>query len=156
MTTKFWTAKEGDHIRLAMHNEGFDWVIQHGSLTDRISYEPVRNEEGLRRSLLALVTKKDANLELWHRSKDHLSVSVQGEHAFVQWTKGAYGDGAPYLTTWTNVKDSGDDVEFLVGDTPTPIERGRCIPVETMVRIVLHFFRENELLQEEGLTWKAV
>jgi len=52
------------------------------------------------------------------------------------------------------VKNSEDYVEFLVGDTPTPIERARCIPIETMVRIVLHFFRENELLREEGLTWR--
>jgi len=83
MTTLFWTPREGDQIIQAMHHEGFDWVIQHGSLIDRISYEPVRNEEGLRRSLLALGTKEDANLELWHRSKEHLYVSVHGRDAVV-------------------------------------------------------------------------
>ena len=155
LPTKFWTPEESDDIRQAIHNKGFAWVIQHGSLIDRIAYEPVRSEEGLRRTLLQLPSKKDRNLELWHESDDHLNVSVEGELAFVQWTKGAYGDGAPYMTTWTKKKAS-DYVEFLVGDTPTPIESGRCVPIETMVRVVLHYYNHRELLRERGLTWKAV
>ena len=128
------------------------WVIQHGSRTWATYYEPINNKGRLRSALLKLGRKDDPNLVLQHKSGNYLNVSVQGPHAFVQLTRDA--TDSAYLTPFQKGLPRNRRIEVPVGDTPTTFPLNRCVSLETMVRIVLHWYEHEEL--PAWVTWKEI
>jgi Immunity protein Imm1 len=60
----------------------------------------------------------------------------------------------PYLMAVnSNLRDSEGEVEFLMGDTPTPVSKRYCLPLDAFVEIVAEFVqtgeRKREVLWEE-------
>jgi hypothetical protein len=53
----------------------------------------------------------------------------------------------------SNLRDSEGEVEFLMGDTPTPVSKRYCLPLDAFVEIVAEFVqtgeRKREVLWEE-------
>lgn len=124
------------------------WVIEYAE-----SREAVHTAEQLCRRLLLLCDQVDPNLDLIHESGDYLSISVKGPWVLVRFTRGTLDP--PYLSASVGAVTSDNDgayFEFLIGDTPTPVPRDRCVSIKIMLRIAQYFF-EHEALPD-WIEWK--
>ena len=80
-----------------------------------------------------------------------LTIGFANDCASVQYSA---SDGSPpYLMAVTNEFDDGEFVEFLAGNTPTPIPRRFCLPTEQVLGIASAFVergaRPNAVVWEE-------
>ena len=62
----------------------------------------------------------------------------------------------PYLMATTpDAKRSGDgEIEFLMGDTPTPILKRYCLPLDIIKKIAVHFLKTGE--RSSAVEWEEV
>jgi hypothetical protein len=65
-------------------------------------------------------------------------------------------DGStPYLmAVATSEQDSNEDMEFLCGDTPSPVARRYCVPFETAKQIAGHFIETGN--RWPGVSWEEI
>ena len=64
--------------------------------------------------------------------------------------------GAPpyQMATAEDAFDDDEAVEFLAGDTPTPIPRRFCMPIEKVKCVVLDFLRDGQ--KSPGVAWEEI
>jgi len=111
--------------------------------------ETIGTEQELRQKLWELRTGEDPTLILEHKSGDQLFVTVKGSYAGLSFRPALWGK--PSLTASTDPRfradpeSESDWFEFSVGGTPTPVPKDRCIPFETGVEVVIHYFRHESL-----------
>jgi len=82
-----------------------------------------------------------------------LTLGIGGKIGFVQHSP-SDGD-TPYLLAVTPEKQCQQEyVEFLIGDTPTPIPRRFCIPFEMVKKIAAHFIETGE--RSPTVSWEEI
>lgn len=116
---------------------------------------PIATVEELRERLVKLRSRDDPTLILEHQSGDGLFVTARGPYAGLSFRPVAWGK--PSLAASTdprfraNEETVSDWFEFSVGGTPTPVPKDRCIPFETAVEVVLHYFLHGSL--PDNVSW---
>lgn len=76
------------------------------------------------------------------------TIGIGMPYGFVKYSQ---GDEPPYLVALadknTLKSNPNDEVEFITGGTPTPIEKAYCLALEQVVEIMTHYFQNKELPQ---------
>jgi hypothetical protein len=86
----------------------------------------------------SLDTRKPFLFELRGNDGFMLTVGFAGDHGCVQY--GSSDGSPPYLLALTEAPADGSQfIEFLAGDTPTPIPRRFCLPIKQVEEIAIHF-----------------
>ena len=87
-----------------------------------------------------------------------LLIGIGGALGCVQYSS---SDGSPpYLVAVAKDRQYLDDdqsdlqVEFLAGDTPTPIPMRRCLPYQLVKQLVVFFFRTGD--RSPDVLWEEV
>ena len=91
-------------------------------------------------------------VELIASAGERLMIGAGAPVSFVQYTG---KDGIPpYLCAVANPMTRNDDVEFLIGDTPTPIPAQFCIPFEGALEIAKEFCSSGK--RSEKFRWVEI
>ncbi len=82
-----------------------------------------------------------------------LMVGFAGNCGSVQYSP---SDGSPpyLMAVPDDVVDDGNFVEFLAGNTPTPIARRFCLPIEQIEKIAYDFIEQGDKSGE--VTWEEI
>lgn len=82
-----------------------------------------------------------------------LTVGFAGDRGCVQHSPG--NGSPPYLMAVLNdARDDGEFVEFLAGDTPTPIPRRFCLPIERVATVVDEFLAQGS--RSGAVAWEEI
>jgi len=129
-----------------------EWTLEH----DEEEVE-VESEQQLRDILLSLPADKEPCVLLEHFSGDYMTVAANGlvvAIVFQPNSRHKVGLSASMDPRFhANPDKEGDWYEFLVGGTPTPVPKDRCIPQEIAIEVVVHFFRHRALLDK--VAWRS-
>jgi hypothetical protein len=102
---------------------------------------------------LSSFLKRDPGiLEIVSPEGTRLHLGLGGRYACAQIT--AANSLPPYLVAQAGETTASEDVEFLLGDTPTPVVPEECISVPEAVRIAEHFFDTGQ--PDPTITWKKI
>jgi hypothetical protein len=113
----------------------------------------VRDREELFAQLDSVRDREPFGCELEGENGFKLTLGIGKDAGFVQHSP---ADGnTPYLVAVAPDKYCDQDyVEFLVGDTPTPIPQRFCIPFEMVKEIAAHFVETGEL--SSAFCWEEI
>jgi len=95
------------------------------------------NEEEISSLLARLAVRPPFIFELRGENGYMLQIGIAGSKGCVQHSP-ASGD-VPYMMAVAPEAETGDDVEFALGGTPTPISRRYILPIELVRQIAVHF-----------------
>jgi hypothetical protein len=100
-----------------------------------------------------LLTRPPFFCELVGDGDYRLLVGLGGSLGCVQYSR---QDGnAPYLMATTEVaKLNNQHVEFLIGNTPTPVPARYCLPFDVVKKISIHFLNTGD--PEPAVTWEEI
>jgi hypothetical protein len=106
----------------------------------------VLSEQDIQRTLMQLQLQEPRFVDLFSPTGDCLTIGVGGSLACVMFAR-ASGD-PPYLWALGITEDREKELVFDAGGTPTPIPIRRCLPFESVLRIVVHYFLSGELSKD--------
>ena len=133
-----------NHQNITLLNVSRDWKAN-----PRISVTSVGQ---LRKLLMDLSTKEPGTVNLESTAGDLLQLGIGGKFAFAQFTTNE--DKPRYLCAKPEMIRAMEDVEFLCGDTPTPISPGLCISFEDALKIAEYFFEKGG--RDSSFEWVEV
>ena len=104
-------------------------------------------------TLQTLRDRKPFLVELRGDNGSMLTVGVAGDVGSVQYSP---GDGSPpyHMAVSDEETEEGKFVEFLAGNTPTPIPRRFCLPISLVERIVREFIEREE--KSRAVNWEEI
>ena len=113
----------------------------------------VRNSTELRHLLDRMRDREPFFAELIGENGFKLLLGIGPSDACVQFS--ASNGSAPYLMAVAQhtTKDEGE-IEFLIGDTASPVPKRYSLPYETMVEVAAHFVDSGE--RHLGVEWEEV
>jgi hypothetical protein len=91
--------------------------------------------------------------ELQGENEITLTIGFTDECASIQYSASS---GLPpyFMAISDEAIDDSEYIEFLAGDTPTPISRRYCLPTVKAIRIVNDFVQLG--IRSKGMTWEEV
>jgi hypothetical protein len=105
--------------------------------SNRLNGSVLAREEELADLLTELAARSPFVFELRGENGYMLQIGIARAEGCVQHSP-VNGD-VPYMMALASNRGNGDDVEFALGGTPTPISRRYIMPLERVREIVLHF-----------------
>lgn len=97
--------------------------------------------------------RKPFLFELERNDGSVLTIGFGGNYGCVQHS--ATGGSPPYLMALGDEDaDDGKFLEFLAGNTPTPIPQRFCLPIEQVVKIVSEFIEYGT--KSKAVTWEEI
>jgi len=117
------------------------WKLRHYSGEESV----ISNPDQILAELEILGSLDEPTADLISESGDSLMVSVVGAFVLIIFRRVSLDP--PYLSPITAGQGNAEEapVEFTVGGTPTPVEKHRCVPVSTMLKIVRHYLEQGRL-----------
>ena len=113
----------------------------------------VRNSIELREMLGRLRGRQPFFAELIDENGFKLLLGIGASEGCVQFS--ATDGSAPYLMAVAkNAPRGAGEVEFLIGDTATPVPKRYCLPYDTMVAIAARFADSGQ--RDLGVDWEQV
>lgn len=111
-------------------------------------------KEDLLRWLQQLCDEGDANFHMKEEDTgDEITVLMKAPSSVVILNPGRGGDSwSASLDPRFYPKSAADWHEFELGSTPTPIPTDRCLPLETMRRVVVHFYEHGS--RPDWISWR--
>ncbi len=130
------------------------WALQrenHGSQPER---EPLENIGQLRGWLMELCQEGRSNFYLHNEDTgDELTVLMKAPHAAVSLMRGSdFGSSSATVNPAFRPKAPADWETFSVEAAPARVPRDRCVPLDTMVKIVEHVYEHGSL--PEWIAWR--
>jgi hypothetical protein len=109
--------------------------------------------EQLSRVLDNLRTRQPFGAKLYGENGYSLTVGIGGAVGFIQYSR-TDGD-SPYLVAVANDSIKGNEyLEFMVGNTPTPISISYILPFETVKRIASYFLETGA--RSATVSWEGI
>lgn len=121
-------------------------LFDHSRASFQESVEPIHisNEEKLRKELKRFKGNDPGKLiDLNSPSGDYLTLGIGASGGCVMFTPASLEP--PYLVACGPSDDYETSVEFLRGDTPTPIPLAYVLSVEEVIDIAVYFFLNGSL-----------
>ena len=113
---------------------------------------PIMSVEQLRDELIIYSKKRPGFLNLEFPSGNLLQLGLGGEFACAQFTR--HDNMPPYLCAKAKSVRTTQDVEFLLGLTPTPVEPEKCLSFGEALKIAEYFFETGE--RDPTVEWVEV
>ena len=112
------------------------WDLQDPN--DSMNGARVDNSDALAGLFRSLRGRKPFMFELLRGNGPMLTVGMAGDCGTVQFSA---SDGRPPYEMAIGDETGGEEdfVEFLVGNTPTPVPKKFCLPIETLQKVVQDF-----------------
>jgi hypothetical protein len=116
--------------------------------------EAISSPEQLAAAIDRVATREPACHELLGENGCSLMMGIGRTLGCVQFSHQDYDP--PYLLATTEeAKRSGEgDMEFLMGETPTPIRKRYCLPLDLVKEIAIHFLKTGE--PSQAVEWEKV
>jgi hypothetical protein len=108
--------------------------------------------EQVQSAVLHVAEGADPSLGLTDDKGAHFFVGMKDAQAFVLYEPSPRSPTvSASLDPTFEPKGDADYVEFMVGDTMTPIPKDRCIPLHTLLRILEEYWKEEHL--SRSVSW---
>lgn len=98
----------------------------------------IAGSHGLESLLDSLKSRSPFFFELIGQGENKLLVGISGELGCVQYSEKT-GEPPYFMATKADASQDDQYLEFLIGDTPTPVLVRYCLPFDTVKQVALHF-----------------
>jgi len=101
----------------------------------------------------SLADRKPFLFELQRNDGSILTVGFGGSYGCVQHSN--VGGSPPYLMALGDQQDDDDKfLEFLAGNTPTPIPKRFCLPIKQVIEIIAEFMEHGA--KSKNVSWEEI
>src|ERR1051325_1339731 len=112
----------------------------------------IANEQHLKELIHVHQNKPPHFVEIVASDGAKLLLGVGGEFVTAQYT--CASGSPPYLVVKGSEDTDDEFIEFLMGDTLTPVSRHLCITFEKGMAVALHFYRTGKRL--DTVAWEEI
>src|SRR5437879_1960432 len=114
--------------------------------------EKLATWERVRSALLQLAKEPDPSLLLFDETGAFFTIGVRDNQAFVVHHPHSRSPAmSASIDPAFKPSTDADYVDFMVGGTRTPIPKDRCIPLQTLLRILEEYWKDGHL--SRSVTW---
>ena len=127
----------------------FDRQYESNPLNGRI----LERDSELLETLESLRSRPPFFAELVGQNQYNLLIGLGGPNGSVQYSR---TDGVPpyLMAVGPNGGPSGEYLEFLIGNTPTPVPRRYVLPFDLVKEVAVHFARTGE--RSPAVLWEEI
>jgi hypothetical protein len=113
----------------------------------------IRSERALVRAVAQMIARQGAATLFFEKEGPSLSCFVVDGLASASYDPNS--SEQPYRVLRSRQDADGELVIFNVGNTATEIQRYRCVPVDDLGAVALHFYKTKQLLESDRWTWEV-